>query len=189
MRGLFVIFFFTLSCYASAQYKGWGNTPVEDSDSSEVINYKAKESIAIYSGIVLAGDVGGEVRISTFLGKGRVKLGFNMCYTYSHFSDSAKKNNQEDIIDTPFGAMGFGLTSRIYTNNNVVHLTTSANYMISMNDSRFKTTNGINLKIAIGGALNKYSYVQAGFMAQTFLTTTGERPTNFGVSIGFGITL
>lgn len=186
MKLLIVAFLAIISLNASAQYKGWG---VDSSDSDDVITFKAKQGITIYSGVHVAEDAGFEFNAATFFGKGKVKLGFNLGYIYSHFQDSIKKNRQVENPYSPLGAIGFGIASRMYNKSNQLHLTTSANYMISMGDSRFKSTNGISLKLAVGVNLNEYLFLQAGFMAQTFLTTTEERPTNLGFTIGLGVAL
>jgi len=189
MRVLAVALLAVISLKVSAQNKGWGVDTLNFDDSSNVVNFEAKQGISIYSGVFVTEDAGAEVKVSTFFGKGKVKLGFNLNYVYSHFPDSVKKNRLEDNPFTPFGAIGFGLTSRLYNQSNQVHITTSANYMVSFGDDRFKSTNGVNLKFALGVNLNEYLYLQGGLMAQTFLATTTERPTNVGFTLGLGVAL
>ncbi len=179
-------FLITISLGLSAQNKGWGNDTIGIYDT---VRFEAKEGVSMYLGTLVTEDAGFEFNTTTLFGKGKVKLGFNLSYVYSHFRDTIKSRKQEQIPLTPFGAIGFGITSRVYSSSNQVHLTTNANYMISMADSRFKSTNGISLKLAVGVNLNEYLFLQAGLMAQTYLTTTNERPTNASFTIGLGATL
>lgn len=189
MRSITLVFLAIISFNLSAQNKGWGVDTSDFVDSSDIINFEAKQGLSIYSGVLVTEEAGFEFNAATFFGKGKVKLGFNLGYVYSHFQDTLKKNAQDEQQVSPFGALGFGFASRIYNKNNQVHITTIANYMISTANSRFKPTNGISLKLAIGVNLNEYLFAQAGVMAQTYLTATNERPTNASFTIGLGVTL
>lgn len=188
MRIVIVTLLAFITLNVSAQ-RGWGNDTITNDDSVYSSPLEYREGTSITAGMFVTGLVGYEIRVASFYGQGRAKVGFNMGVVNSYFSDSIKVNNKEKNPYTSFGAIGFGLASRVYSKEGNVHLTTMANYMLALANDRFKPTSGINLKMVMGISLNKNIFLEAGFSGQAFFTEIKERPANFGVNVGLGIML
>lgn len=162
-----------------------------------------KESLAVEQypggmtfsfGTVISKNVGLDLKHSVLIGRDRVKIGYNIAYTSLYFNDTltdAKGSLVEP--NRRINSLGVGVTSRVYSKSAFGYFSSSANYVMALDDKRFGATSGLNFRLALGIYhnldANACLFFEAGPSLTSYLTNTTERPTNVGFVFNLGVTL
>lgn len=120
-------------------------------DSEAGYNDKYPSGLTLSLGALITSNLGFELESTTLFGKGRVKVGFSVGYTYMHFTDTLNVNRLlNEQGNSPIGAIGVGIVSKVYDPSGKVYALTRGTYSIVSNDNRYRATNGLSMMFGVG---------------------------------------